>query len=36
LKHKPAGLGKRRNVTMADATAAFAQMLDLLEHPAMR
>jgi hypothetical protein len=36
LKHRAAGLGKRRNVTMADATAAFEQMLDLLEHPAMR
>lgn len=36
LKHKPEGLGKRRNVTMADATAAFERMLDLLEHPAMR
>jgi hypothetical protein len=36
LKHNPAGLGKRRNVTMADATAAFEQMLELLEHPGMR
>lgn len=36
LKHKPAGLAKRRKVTMADATAAFEQMLDLLEDPRMR
>jgi len=36
LKHRPAGLAKRRNVTLADATAAFEQMLDLLEDPKMR
>jgi hypothetical protein len=35
LKHKAAGLARRRKVTMADATRAFGEMLDLLEHPKM-
>jgi hypothetical protein len=30
LKHAPAGLAKGRKITMAHATAAFGQMLDLL------
>ncbi len=33
LKHKPEGLAEGRHVTMADATIAFGQMLELLEHP---
>jgi hypothetical protein len=36
LKHHAAGLARRRHVTMANATAAFEQMLDLLEHPNMQ
>ncbi len=36
LKHSPAGLAERRNVTMAAAIAAFKELLALLEHPRMR
>src|SRR5262249_21421573 len=36
LKHDAEGHAARRGVTMADATAAFTQMLALLEHPKMR
>lgn len=36
LKHKAIGLARRRSVTMANAITAFAQMLELLEHPRLQ
>lgn len=36
LKHRPAGLARRRKVTMAGAIVAFDQILDLLEHPTLQ